>query len=126
MKRRKNIYQIIILAGGTGTRLWPLSRTARPKQLLRLTGNKTLLQQAWERAVALAGLPPLVVTTKQYASVVCRQVPKLKSSQLVIEPRGKGTAVAIAVAAAITQRRHPGAAMIVLNSDQVITNQSGF
>jgi mannose-1-phosphate guanylyltransferase/mannose-6-phosphate isomerase len=126
MKRRKNVNQIVILAGGTGTRLWPLSRTAQPKQLLRLTGNKTLLQQALERAVVLDGLPPLVVAARQYVTLIRRQAPKLKSSQLIIEPTGKGTAVAIAVAAAITQRRHPGAALTVLNSDQVITNQTGF
>jgi len=123
---KKRQHQLVILAGGSGTRLWPLSRRQQPKQLLRLAGGATLLQQALERADSVGTLPLLVITTADYAPLVRRQAPRLKSSQIIIEPCGRGTAVAIAVAAAITHAKHPGAVLTVLNSDQVIGNVAGF
>lgn len=119
-------HQLAILAGGSGTRLWPLSRRGTPKQLLKMAGGQTLLQQAAERATGIGTLPPIIVTTAAYAPLVRRQLPKLKPSQLIVEPSGRGTAAAIAVAAAVTERRHPGAVLTVINSDQVIGGVPAF
>lgn len=126
MRRGKVGHRLAILAGGSGTRLWPLSRAGKPKQLLTLAGGKTLLQQAAERAAGVGDVPLLVVTTAAYAPLVRRQLPRLKPSQIIVEPAGRGTAAAIAVAAAVTERDYPGAVLTVINSDQVISPAPRF
>jgi len=111
----------VIMAGGAGTRFWPLSRAARPKQFLHLAGRGTMLQETARR---LRGVVPprrvLVVAPPQHARLVRAQLPDLPPDNLIIEPSARGTAACLALAAAHVARRAPHAAMAVLAADHVI------
>ncbi len=112
----------IVLAGGSGTRLWPLSTKARPKQFLNVAGNgRTMLQETME---LLKGLVPLervvVVTGKPYASLVREQIPGLPPANLLVEPLALNTAPAMAVAAALIRSRDPEAVVVSLPSDHYV------
>jgi mannose-1-phosphate guanylyltransferase/mannose-1-phosphate guanylyltransferase/mannose-6-phosphate isomerase len=121
----------VILSGGSGTRLWPLSRAAYPKQLLALTGQKTLLQATVERAIALPGAcAPLLVCNQEHRFIVREQC--LASGHLpaaiYLEPAGRNTAPAIALAALHLARGegNPDALMLVLPADHVIDAPAAF
>jgi mannose-1-phosphate guanylyltransferase len=122
------IVYTVIMAGGRGTRLWPLSRLSLPKQFLPLVGgSQTLLQSATGRARLLT--PPdriLVVTDSIYTSLVHEQIPDLPPANIIGEPRGRGTAACIGLAAVHIAMRHPDAIMIVLASDHVIAADEIF
>jgi mannose-1-phosphate guanylyltransferase len=111
----------VIMAGGAGTRFWPLSRAARPKQFLRLAGRGTMLQETARR---LHGVVPrsrvLVVAPPAYTRLVRAQLPWLAAENLVIEPAPRGTAACLALVAAEVARRHPQAALAVLAADHAI------
>ena len=111
----------VIMAGGSGTRFWPESREARPKQLLQLTGERSMLQSTVDR---LAGLVSddrvLVVTGRGIASAVTEQLPQLKSSQILAEPCRRDTAPCIGWAALAIAQVDPHATLVVLPSDHVI------
>lgn len=117
----------LIMAGGSGTRLWPLSRTDRPKQLLNLLGERTMLQQAYDRLLSL--VPPenvLVATNREYAGEVREQLPDLLAENVLGEPEGRGTAGAIGLGAVAIARRDASAVMIVVTADHVITRVAAF
>ena len=111
----------VILAGGAGRRLWPLSRKARPKQLISLLEGKSLLEIAVER---LGGIfdPAniLVITNAEYAQQVKEALPQLPPANIIGEPEGKDTANAIALAAEILSARNENATMAVFTADHVI------
>jgi mannose-1-phosphate guanylyltransferase len=117
----------VILAGGGGTRLWPVSRKKHPKHVLPLLGKRTLFQSALDR---LEGFVPseriLVVTTAEQAEELKKQAPGLLDENFLIEPQPRGTASAIGLAAALIMKRDPGAVMIVLTSDHYIHNYDLF
>lgn len=118
----------VIMAGGRGTRLWPLSRSSFPKQFLPLIGgSQTLLQSAACRA-RLVTSPDriLVVTDSIYTSLVHEQIPDLPPTNIIGEPGGRGTAACIGLAAIHIAMRHPDAIMIVLASDHVIADDEIF
>jgi mannose-1-phosphate guanylyltransferase len=116
-----------ILAGGSGTRLWPLSTKAHPKQFLRLPGPGTMMQ---ETAVRIAPLVPMeslyVVTFSAYADDVAEQLPGLSRGQIVSEPAGRGTAASIGLAATLIAARDPNAIMGVFSADHAIADPAGF
>ncbi len=117
----------VILAGGEGRRLWPASTPQRPKQFLRLFGGRTLLEATWERARAVPGLSDVwVVTGAAYAEATRRVLPDLPAGQLVIEPSGKNTAPALALAAGHIARRYGDAAVLVLPADHHIPDVPAF
>ncbi|MGH2583118.1 MAG: mannose-1-phosphate guanylyltransferase [Anaerolineales bacterium] len=117
----------VIMAGGGGTRLWPLSRKSRPKQMLPLIEDRTLFQTALQRLQGLFSLSHIfVVTGKQQAMELQQQAPELKPENFLIEPQPKGTAAAIGLAAAFLQAEHPGASMAVLTADHYIGNEKLF
>lgn len=116
----------VLLSGGSGTRLWPLSREGRPKQLLPLLGPETMLQMT-ARRVSDAGRfgPPIVVAKAAHADLIDDQFAAagLRGATLILEPCGRNTAAAIALAALSTE---PGAQLLVLPSDHLIADQSAF
>ncbi len=117
----------VIMAGGGGTRLWPLSRKEQPKQLLPLIGQETLFQSTVAR---LAGLfPPeriLVVTVEEQAHEMKKQAPQIPVENYLIEPAPRGTASVVGMAAMVLQKRDPQAVMAILPSDHFIRNVDLF
>jgi mannose-1-phosphate guanylyltransferase / mannose-6-phosphate isomerase len=119
----------VILSGGSGSRLWPLSREAHPKQFLPLVGDKTLLQDTWLRLRGLPGASaPIVVANEEHRFLVAEQLMQIgvKPAALILEPVGRNTAPAIAVAAlqAIADGSDP--VLVVLPSDHVIRDEAAF
>src|SRR5512143_2171272 len=121
------MYYAVIMAGGSGTRLWPLSRRGRSKQALKLVGERTMLQHAVDRLVPL--FPPeqiYVVTREDQCALLSSQVPELPRSNFINEPVGRGTAPAIGLAAIQLRRQDPAAIMAVLTADHYITSTGEF
>ncbi|HVM78497.1 MAG TPA: sugar phosphate nucleotidyltransferase, partial [Stellaceae bacterium] len=122
----------VILSGGAGTRLWPLSRELYPKQLLALTGTRTLLQQTALRLEGLGAAPPVVVCNEAHRFLVAEQLRKLKIEPraIVLEPAGRNTAPAIALAAHAALRGvaagAPDPVLLVLPADHVIKDIPAF
>jgi mannose-1-phosphate guanylyltransferase len=117
----------VIMAGGGGTRLWPVSRKERPKQLLPLLGKETLFQSTVERLENL--FPPeriLVVTVEEQAREMREQAPEIPAENYLIEPAPRGTASVVGLAAAVLQKRDPKASMAILPSDHFIRNRDLF
>lgn len=120
-------YYAVIMAGGGGTRLWPLSRHKRPKQMLALTGERSLYQTAVDR---LEGVFPFhrifVVTVQDQADVLHAQCPQIPRENFLLEPMPRGTASVVGMAATALRDRDPEAVMAILTADHVIENVSGF
>lgn len=117
----------VIMAGGSGTRFWPLSRKKLPKQFLHLFGNTSLLRQTFERIQPLFALECiLVVTNADYVPLVKKELPELPHHNIIGEPVGKNTAPCIALAAAIIQLRDHHSTMTVLPADHSITDHATF
>lgn len=117
----------VIMAGGGGTRLWPISRKETPKQLLPLLGKETLFQSTVARLEKL--FPPeriLVVTVAEQAREMQKQVPSIPGENYLIEPAPRGTASVVALAAAVLQKRDPQALMAIQTSDHYIRNRDLF
>lgn len=117
----------VIMAGGGGTRLWPISRKESPKQLLPLLGKETLFQSTVSRLEKL--FPPeriLVVTVEEQARVMREQVPSIPKENYLIEPAPRGTASVVALAAAVLRKRDPQAVMAIQTADHHIRNQDLF
>jgi len=118
---------VVIMAGGSGTRFWPASRAALPKQLLRLAGERTLLQATVDR---LSGLVEpeqvLVVTAERLLPTVREQLPEVPAAALVGEPCKRDTAPCIALAALLVSRHDPEATLAVMPSDHVISPAESF
>ena len=117
----------IVMAGGSGTRFWPSSRAALPKQLLPLAGNGTLLQDTVARLEGL--IPPertLVVTNARLTETVHQQLPNLPQEAVVGEPCKRDTAPCIGLAALLVLQHDPEATMAVMPSDHVIEPAAGF
>ncbi|GAB4460108.1 MAG: mannose-1-phosphate guanylyltransferase [Anaerolineales bacterium] len=117
----------VIMAGGGGTRLWPVSRKESPKQLLPLLGKETLFQSTVARLERL--FPPeriLVVTVEEQARVMQEQVPSIPKENYLIEPAPRGTASVVALAAAVLSKRDPQAVMTIQTADHHIRNLDLF
>jgi mannose-1-phosphate guanylyltransferase len=118
---------IVIMAGGSGTRLWPLSRQGLPKQLLALIGGKSLLRLAYERA--RASVPDaniLICTGAPYLDVVAAQIPELPAANLLGEPAGRDSLNAVAWSTAVIAARDRDATVAVLGADHIIEPLGAF
>ena len=120
-------FYALIMAGGSGTRLWPLSRQNQPKQAIELIDNRTMFQHAVDRLDTL--LPPervLVVTAREHVEALAAQVPAVPYGNFIVEPMARGTAGAIGLAALHLQRRDPQTVMAVLTADHYIRDVDKF
>lgn len=118
---------VVIMAGGRGERFWPVSREATPKQLLRLLGDRSFLQQAVDRVTPLVPLKNvLVITNEAQAAAVRKQLPRLPRENVVAEPVGRDTCAAVTLGAALVGARSTTATMAVLPADHVIPEEKKF
>lgn len=117
----------VIMAGGAGTRLWPLSRSEKPKQLLEVIRGKSLLQLSYERLrVFLPAERIFVCTGEAHRSAVLANLPELPADNLLGEPTGRDTANAVGFPAAVLHKRDPDAVMVITTADHVISPQERF
>jgi mannose-1-phosphate guanylyltransferase len=118
----------VIMAGGIGSRFWPLSRNAKPKQFLDILGvGRTFIQQTFDRLTRL--IPPeniVVVTGQSYKDLVMEQLPLVKEENVLLEPFRRNTAPCIAYAAYKLLKKNPNATMVVAPSDHLILNEAEF
>lgn len=123
----KNLY-CIIMAGGIGSRFWPLSRTDKPKQFIDILGTgKSLLQQTFDRMSRICPRENiLIVTSQSYSNLVHEQIPNLSPSQVLLEPLRRNTAPCIAYATYKIKKQNPDAIAIVAPSDHLILNEDIF
>ena len=122
----ENTYALI-LAGGSGTRFWPLSRNARPKQLLDLFGEGTLLEQTIERLDGLVPRDNILILTNALQEAAVREIAcMLPAANIVAEPAKRDTAPAVALGIGLIAARNPQALMMVLPSDQLIRNTAAY
>ena len=118
----------VILCGGSGSRLWPLSRRSYPKQFVSLVGHKTLFQNSSERLTGPQFKNPIIVTNSDYRFIVSEQLQEIgiDPGAILIEPEGRNTAPAILAAALYEYRENPDAILVVAPSDHVINDVDAF
>jgi mannose-1-phosphate guanylyltransferase len=122
-----NNFYPVILAGGRGTRFWPLSRKRMAKQLLPLNSKKSMIQETVERLLPLAKAKRFwVITNDDLRAPIVRQLKKLNKQQIIAEPVGRNTAPAIGLAAFLLEKRDPSAVIGMFPSDHVIGNEKRF
>lgn len=118
---------VVIMAGGRGERLYPLSTPERPKQFLNLFGERTMLQQTVDRVLPLVPEERiLVITSAEHVRLVSEQLPDIPAANIIGEPLSKGTAPCIALAAFAIQNRDPDAVMVALPADHLISDVEMF
>lgn len=123
---QENFYAVII-AGGSGTRLWPKSRKKTPKHLLDLFGTGSLLRMTYERIAPLLSNDKIfVVTHHSHVEQIRTQLPEIPAENIIAEPVAKGTAMAMAVAAAFVHKKDPNAVIFNLWADQMFDNLTKF
>lgn len=117
----------VIMAGGKGSRFWPRSREKKPKHLLDIAGEKTIIQETVHRIKPLVSPDNiLVVTGKKHAMALMKQIPEIPSQNIIIEPEGRNTAACIGLAALHIHKVDPDDVMIVLPSDHLIADSATF
>lgn len=119
----------VILCGGSGTRLWPLSRSSYPKQLLPLINDKTLLQQTLLRLRDFSDIDkPIIICNQDYRFIVAEQIREIgfDDARIILEPEGKNTAPAITLAALLLLQQYPENLLLILPSDHMINNNQEF
>jgi len=119
---------VVILAGGVGTRLWPRSRLAHPKQFADISGSgRTMIQATQDRLEGL--VPPeqtWIVTGERYAQLAFEQLPQIPRSQILVEPEGRNTAPAVAWAALCVQQQDPDGIVAILSADHYMADAEAF
>lgn len=121
------MYWAVILAGGSGTRLWPMSREEMPKQALTLVGERSMFQHSVDRLLPIFPIERILVVTRvEYKQLLLEQMPGLPEQNFILEPVGRGTAPAIGLAAIHLKKRDPNAVMAILTADHFIKDTDGF
>ena len=117
----------VIMAGGRGTRFWPLSRTARPKQLLPLTSGRSLLRETFERVAPVVGAGRvLVVTSGDLAAAIRADLPEIPRDHVITEPVGRNTAPCAVLGMGLARRLDPAAPVALLPADHLIPDGDAF
>lgn len=117
----------LIYCGGGGTRLWPFSREARPKQFLKVKGDKTLIRQTFERIISFIPKERIfVVTGRDYRDEVKEELPEIPKNQVLVEPTRRNTAMAAGFGAVAIARKDPQAIIVNIWSDHLITGQEEY
>ena len=117
----------VIIAGGKGTRFWPLSRSLRPKQMLKILGRRSLIGETASRVLSISGRKQtLVVTVVEQLAALRKELRGIPRKNFLAEPQGKNTAPCIGLAALEVATRDPGAIMVVLPADHWVTHIEGF
>ncbi len=117
----------LIMAGGKGTRFWPLSTEEKPKQFLNLIGKETMIQMTVRRILPIIPLERIFVCTgERYVDLVKEQLPELPERNIIVEPEGRNTAPCIALSALVINRYYKNASMVVLPSDHLIKDENKF
>lgn len=118
---------VVIMAGGSGTRLWPLSRQNNPKQFQSLVSDRTLLEETYTRVLTLVPEESIYISTsEQYKDQVVKLLPRVREENIVVEPEAKNTAPAISYCTAVIASRIPNAHIATVASDHVIVNEDEF
>ena len=122
------LLQPVLLSGGSGTRLWPLSREAYPKQFLPLAGDDTMVQATWKRVAPLATVAPIIVANEEHRFLVAEQLRQVGAPvpAILLEPVGRNTAPAIAAAALQATAAGEDPLLLVLPSDHVVRDEDAF
>jgi mannose-1-phosphate guanylyltransferase len=124
---KKEDYYALIMAGGGGTRLWPLSRKSRPKQSLKLFGDRTLFQVAVDRILPMFGGDSIyILTIAEQAALLRPQAPDIPAGNFLLEPCPRGTASVIGLAAVHLRKRNPASVMACLTADHYIRAEGRF
>ena len=124
--KHKHSYAVI-MAGGSGTRLWPISRQAKPKQFQSFTSLQTMIQETFARVAHVVPQENIFVsTTKNYREMVLAQLPEMTEERLILEPNARNTAPAIALVAATIALVDPAAVIATIASDHAIENPEEF
>lgn len=117
----------LIMAGGRGTRFWPLSTDEKPKQFLKLIDDKTMIQMTIDRIKPIIPIERIFVCTgEMYIDLVKEQLPNLPEGNIVVEPEGRNTAPCIALSSFVIKRQYPNSNMIVLPADHLIKDEDEF
>lgn len=117
----------VIMAGGSGTRFWPASRSAKPKQLLDLSGEQTMIQSTVQRLGDVFPADQIMVVTAQHlVEAIQQQLPGLPPSAVIGEPCKRDTAPCVGLAAALIQRQDPNGTMVVMPADHIIQDHQAF
>lgn len=118
---------VVVMAGGKGERLWPVSRAGRPKQLISFDGDKSMIRATVDRLLPLVGPDRIcIVTGSDIASQVAKELPDIPAANILAEPCGRNTAPCIAYAAAWIARQDPEGLMAIFPSDHAITDTESF
>ena len=120
--------KVVIFCGGTGTRIWPMSRKDKPKQFQSLIGNTSMFRQALDHL--LIGFDPkniYVSTGYQYSSLILKEAPEIPKENLIVEPEMRDTAAAVGFVATILSKKFPGCILTTLwGADHIIKNEKGL
>ena len=117
----------LIMAGGKGTRFWPLSTEEKPKQFLNLIGEETMIQMTVNRIKPIIPIERIFVCTgAMYVDLVKEQIPELPERNIIVEPEGRNTAPCITLSAFVIKKYYEDSTMVVLPSDHLIKNEEEF
>lgn len=126
MANSDNFYAVI-LAGGGGTRLWPKSRRSTPKHLLKLYDDRTMVQQTFDRILPLIPKERIfLITLETYVKDIKNQLPEMLDENIIAEPQGKNTALAMGMASCVIRKQNPEAVVVNLAADQLIEKEDVF